>query len=424
MKEEAKKVVSSVENVPLKTSRARSIIVKILCVLGALFTWLYVMSNDSPNYDRTFNSVPVSIVGASDLENNTGMTIMSGQGHVVDVTVTGIKSDVVNLGVEDIVAYVDVSSLKKADKYGLNVKVDLPKGSATVTSVSPNNVTVSVDKTSSVSVRVVPKLTTYNLSMDYVLGTLVPENETITVSGPITVLDTIDRAEVSVGDLGQLTGTVTASGLISLCDSAGNKISNQFIKLSQESMKVTVPVYEYKDIPVSVSYKYGYYNEKNSTVTISPETIRIKGDVETLKSIDNYIIEVDEKKITDDRTITEAVSLPAGIENVNMIESVEVKIIHKNTKTRRVVLSNFKINNPNGIDCELVNETLTVEFRGPAEQLALLNDETVILVADAENILKTPGTVTVPVIVRIDFESISGNQVYELGEYRVELKVK
>ena len=131
MKEEAKKVVSSVENVPLKTSRARSIIVKILCVLGALFTWLYVMSNDSPNYDRTFNSVPVSIVGASDLENNTGMTIMSGQGHVVDVTVTGIKSDVVNLGVEDIVAYVDVSSLKKADKYGLNVKVDLPKGSAT-----------------------------------------------------------------------------------------------------------------------------------------------------------------------------------------------------------------------------------------------------------------------------------------------------
>ena len=424
MKEEAKKVVSSVENVPLKTSRARSIIVKILCVLGALFTWLYVMSNDSPNYDRTFNSVPVSIVGASDLENNTGMTIMSGQGHVVDVTVTGIKSDVVNLGVEDIVAYVDVSSLKKADKYGLNVKVDLPKGSATVTSVSPNNVTVSVDKTSSVSVRVVPKLTTYNLSMDYVLGTLVPENETITVSGPITVLDTIDRAEVSVGDLGQLTGTVTASGLISLCDSAGNKISNQFIKLSQESMKVTVPVYEYKDIPVSVSYKYGYYNEKNATVTISPETIRIKGDVETLKSIDNYIIEVDEKKITDDRTITEAVSLPAGIENVNMIESVEVKIIHKNTKTRRVVLSNFKINNPNGIDCELVNETLTVEFRGPAEQLALLNDETVILVADAENILKTPGTVTVPVIVRIDFESISGNQVYELGEYRVELKVK
>ena len=424
MKEDSKKVVSSVENVPLKTSRARSIIVKILCVLGALFTWLYVMSNDSPNYDRTFNSVPVSIVGASDLENNTGMTIMSGQGHVVDVTVTGIKSDVVNLGVEDIVAYVDVSSLKKADKYGLNVKVDLPKGSATVTSVSPNNVTVSVDKTSSVSVRVVPKLTTYNLSMDYVLGTLVPENETITVSGPITVLDTIDRAEVSVGDLGQLTGTVTASGLISLCDSAGNKISNQFIKLSQESMKVTVPVYEYKDIPVSVSYKYGYYNEKNSTVTISPETIRIKGDVETLKSIDNYIIEVDEKKITDDRTITEAVSLPAGIENVNMIESVEVKIIHKNTKTRRVVLSNFKINNPNGIDCELVNETLTVEFRGPAEQLALLNDETVILVADAENILKTPGTVTVPVIVRIDFESISGNQVYELGEYRVELKVK
>ena len=423
MKEDSKKVVSSVENVPLKTSRARSIIVKILCVLGALFTWLYVMSNDSPNYDRTFNSVPVSIVGASDLENNTGMTIMSGQGHVVDVTVTGIKSDVVSLSVEDILAYVDVSSLKKADKYGLNVKVDLPKGSATVTSVSPNNVTVSVDKTSSVSVRVVPKLTTYNLSMDYVLGTLVPENETITVSGPITVLDTIDRAEVSVGDLGQLTGTVTASGMINLCDASGNKVSSQFIKLSQDSMKVTVPVYEYKNIPVTVSYKYGYYNDRNVTVTTSPQTIRIKGDVETLKGIDDYIIEVDEKKITDDRNITEAVSLPAGIENVDMTESVEVKIIHKNTKTRRVVLSNFKVNNPNGIDCELVNETLTVEFRGLSEQLALLSDETVILVADAENILKSPGTVTVPVIVKINVESISGNQVYELGEYRVELKV-
>ena len=200
-------------------------------------------------------------------------------------------------------------------------------------------------------------------------------------------------------------------------------VSSQFIKLSQDSMKVTVPVYEYKNIPVTVSYKYGYYNDRNVTVTTSPQTIRIKGDVETLKGIDDYIIEVDEKKITDDRTITEAVSLPAGIENVDMTESVEVKIIHKNTKTRRVVLSNFKVNNPNGIDCELVNETLTVEFRGLSEQLALLSDETVILVADAENILKSPGTVTVPVIVKINVESISGNQVYELGEYRVELKV-
>lgn len=421
------RTVSSVGNTSVQTevkrNTAGNIIIKCLCLLGAFLIWLYVMSNDSPDYEMTFKSVTVSIVGATELENATGMSVVSGQGHMVDVTVYGIKRDVVNLEKSDISAYVDISEISNAGKYALDVHVDVPEG-ITVTSVSPDNVTVAVDKTSSIMVSVVPKLTTYNISLDYVLGNLVPEISEISVSGPITVLTNIDRAEVVVGDLGQLTGTVTASGIIQLVDASGNKITNQFIKIPQDSLKVTVPVYTYKDLPISVSFKNGIYNSSNVSVKITPEIIRVKGDVDALAAMNQYTVVIDEKNVSSDITVSEKINLPKGIENVDSIETVTIEIKHKNAETTKIVISDFYLKNTAGVDYEIVTKNLEILFKGRREYLNMLNTTNVIVTADLSSVTLNPGDIDyVPVSVVTVIDDVA-DPIQVIGTYKIQLRVK
>ncbi len=405
-----------------KKETVKRIAAKVLCVIGALLIWLYVMSNDSPDYEKTFNSVPVSIVGATELENSTGMSVVSGQGHLVDVTVTGRKSDVVKLTLDDISAYINIAEIKNPDKYTLDISVAVPSG-VTVTAVSPDNASVSVDKTSSVMLRVVPKLTSYTISSEYFMGSLIPEVSEISVSGPLTVLETLDRAEIVIGDLGNISGTVTANGMVQLVDTNGAVVNNQFIRVARESMNVTVPINMYKDIPVNVEYKHGFYNSNNVDISLDPSFIKVKGEVSLLSSLNSYNITVDEKKILKDTTITQSVSLPEGVENVGGVESISVGIKHKNTSTKTLIINTVNINNPSGVDCELITTSVAVNFRGAPDALMLLGEENVTVTADISTVVNATGVITVPVSVDVSIPESTAS-VYELGEYTVELRIK
>lgn len=406
-----------------KKETAKRIAAKVLCVFGALLIWLYVMSNDSPDYERVFNSVPVAIVGATELESNTGMSLVSGQGHLVDITVTGRKSDVVKLTLDDIVANINIADIKNPDKYTLDIDVSVPSG-ITITSVSPDNATVSVDKTSSITLRVVPKLTSYTISSEYIMGALVPEVDEISVSGPLTVLETLDRAEIVIGDLGNISGTVTANGMVQLVDRNGDVVTNRFIRVARDSMNVTVPINMYKDIPIKVEYKHGFYNSNNVDIKLNPSFIKVRGDVALLSGLDVYNITVDEKKIQKDTTITQSVTLPEGVENVNGVESVSVDIKHKNTTTKTISVNTININNPSNIECELITASVAVKFRGAPDALTRLEEENVTVTADISTVAtNVSGVITLPVDIDVSIPEVSSS-VYELGEYTVELRIK
>ena len=91
-----------------------------------------------------------------------------------------------------------------------------------------------------------------------------------------------------------------------------------------------MPVYAYKDLPISVSFKNGIYNSSNVSVKITPEIIRVKGDVDALADMNQYTVVIDEKNVSSDITVSEKINLPKGIENVDSIETVTIEIKHKN----------------------------------------------------------------------------------------------
>ena len=103
--------------------RVTDLVPRIVCVLIAVILWLYVMSNESPDYERTFSGVNVGIENTALLMSQSDLSVMSGMASYVDITVTGKRGDVVSYSLDDISASVDVSGvtegdiIKRSDKY-------------------------------------------------------------------------------------------------------------------------------------------------------------------------------------------------------------------------------------------------------------------------------------------------------------------
>ncbi len=402
-------------------NRKRDLTAKIMCILGAIFLWFYVVSSQTIIDEKRFASIPVELISTDVIENEYGMTVINGYDYTVDVTVSGVKNELNRLSAEDISAYVDLSQIDAAGEYTLDVRTSVP-GGITLKELSANYVNVYVDKRSSkpVEIRVNP---IYSIESDYSLGTPSATIQNVTVTGPEDVLDNIAYAQVTV-DVGKLTSSVTATGSIVLVGNDGTVISNPYVKLHTTDVAVKIPVYTEKEIPLSVGFKHGFYNEKNSEIKIEPESITVKGDPAELAKLNTVeVMTIDEKKMTGvTGTRVAVIDLPEGVENINRVESVVVTVTHINTSTRDIYVDNVEFKNPNELVYSTKQEGVNLTLRGSSGSLALVNEDNVTITADLSYYSKGTGKVTVPLTVSMP-SGLSGS-VYEIGEYSLEVEIK
>ncbi len=403
----------------VKSGKYEHIIAKVLCVLAAVVLWFYVVGTDSSTDETTISGVAIEVRGIELIQEVQGLSVISGYDCVVDVTVRGAKSSIKHLDVEDIKAYVEAVDITEAGEYALEVHTTLPSG-VTLAGQSANFINIYVDKRTTVSipVKVEPSFT---IESTYTLGTPEPSIEMVNVSGPAEELEKISSAVVSL-DLGRVTKTMTATGKLELVDESGARITNPYVKMQTSEVSVRIPVYTYKDIPLTVDYKYGYYNDSNVNIKITPASIRIKGDPDELEKIENRaVLQLDEKKITGDSTLSATIMLPDGIENVSQSRTAEVAITHKNTETRSIVVSNISVVNPNGLRYSLEADYITVQFRGPLSLVSLLNRNNVTATIDLGYLNNASGTVSVPVSISVT--SVLSGSVWEIGEYKMNVTI-
>ncbi len=403
----------------VKSGKYEHIIAKVLCVLAAVVLWFYVVGNDTATDETTVSGVAVAIRGLDRIEEELGLSVISGYDCVVDVTIRGAKSALKRLQIEDVSAYVDAGSITEAGEYTLEVHTSLPNG-VTLGGQSVNYISVYIDQRTTVSVpiKVEPSFT---IESTYTLGTPEPSIEMVNVSGPAEELEKIAGAVVSL-DLGRVTKTLTATGKIELVDANGSPITNPYVRMQTHEVSVRIPVYTYKDIPLTVDYKYGYYNDSNVTIKVTPASIRIKGEPDALEKIENLVVlQLDEKKITGDTTLSATIMLPEDIENVSSSRTAEVAITHKNTETRSIVVSNLTVVNPNSLRYTLESRSITVQFRGPRSLITLLNKNNVTATIDLGYLNNASGNVAVPVTISVT-DVLSGS-VYEIGEYMMDVTI-
>ncbi|MDD6095113.1 MAG: CdaR family protein [Clostridia bacterium] len=403
--------------------KRHNIIPKAACVLVAFIIWIYVMEVDSPDHQETFEDVPVTITGLSELDSKN-LSVFSGQDTVVDVTVKGQKSVIAKNSVNDITVTADVSGITEAGSYTLNLNFDVPSG-LTFTQSSVTELKLFIDRRTSVNLSLQTKLSSYQVPSGYELGEISCDTDTVTVTGAETVLRDISYALVDVNMADRnLTESFTTDGTVILCDSADNTIENRYIKLSQNTAKVTVPVYTFKEVTLRADCKYGYYNADNTEITVEPKTITVKGDksvVESLKEIS--VTTLNEKTLREDTKLSVDITLPDGVYPVSgQPTTADVNVKFKDLVRRSLTVKNITVKNAGNIKYEVMTNALAVDLIGEMEAIKGISADNVSLTVDLNGYESGSSPGMIYPNAEVTFTKVNG-VVYELGTYNVQVLI-
>ncbi len=404
--------------------RSFHIVPKIVCLLLAFIFWIYVMEVDSPDYEHVFEDVSVTVIGTTELENNRNLSVFSGYDTLVDVTVKGQKNFISKYTSEDISITVDVSKITEGGMYSFDMFVELPSGMNLVeTSVS--HVNMFIDKRTSENIPLEAYLKSYKISpTEFSLGNITCDTQTITVTGPETVIKEIDRGvvEVNMGDQ-HLVQSVTTDGSVVLKNQNGDNVESKYLKLSKSIVQVNIPVYSYKDIALRADFKYGYLNDSNSEVSVLPEYIRVKGEPTVLKNLDYIdVTTIDEKKIGGNTEFIVDISLP---DNVYAVEGqpsdATVNISLKGLIQKTFMVENIEVINSGSKNVEVLDKAVSVTVVGDKAAMKELSAKDIRLVIDFTNFKENIGIVYAVANVEIDIEN---GVAYELGVYSIQVQSK
>ncbi|MBO5648691.1 MAG: hypothetical protein J6S76_02115 [Clostridia bacterium] len=398
----------------------------VLCVCAAICIWFYVMSIDSPTSSQVYSSVSVSIQNNRDLSTDLPLTPISGNGSVIEVTLKGRKTVLNNLRAEDITAYVDVSGAKSSGKNVYPVVVEAPDGTV-IEDYYPKEITVYMDKRSVVNVPVEAYLSQYSIMTGYTVNLASPtlSVDTIQVWGPESELSKISCARLSISP-GIITNSFSGTGELVLLDGNGAEINDRYLTLSHREATAKFYVYTTKTVALNVAYKYGFFAENGTQVTVLPQTVVVRGTVEALNDLQSITVTtIDETKITEDGVHALDLNLPDGVTLVNpdASQAVSIRIRFTNAILSKVRVSTSDVqivNVPDGKTVEILDDMLTISARGIFGSIMNLRETDFEIVADASAAVNN-GDQYVSVSVAIK----QGNsaQLYPVGDYSLQIRV-
>lgn len=403
-----------------KRLRVTDLIPRILSVFVALVIWLYAMSSDSPDHQRTFSGVTIAVENAAVLSSEQNLSVINGYGSLADITVTGKKSDVNSYSLEDIVASVDVSGITGPGRHQLSVSVTTPDG-CMLQSVYPTSVEVYVDEILTKTIPVKVNITSVQYDQSITLGALTPDVTAVTISGPASVIEAAETAVVEL-DLGTVTTSLSARGELTVVTESGAPIDNPYLTISQSSVGVSVPVYVERDLPITVEMKYGYLHENNAEITVVPQKITVRADPKYLTDVETLTVAtLDETQLSDNTTRIVSITLPDGVENVSGAKTASISVKHKGTVKKSVSVSQIELKNPNDLAYTLIADSINITLRAPSAVAEELYAEDFTLVGEL-NYAGVRGIVQVPLTVEVPDEY--AGSVYALGEYTAMVNIE
>lgn len=373
----------------MRKSKLYSILLSVVIAFGL---YIYVVNNVSEEDDATFYNIPVVLEGENVL-NERNLMITDISTNTVSLNLFGSRSDLNKVSSGNIVVKVDLKGIQEpGEKIPLTYIPSYPTGVAqnafTIEGQSPVEIYVSVDTRRTREIPVQVKWTGTR-SEDYIYDTenYLLDNQNISIIGPAAVADQIHHAEVEV-DLTSRTESVSESFRYTLCDENGNPVDAEQITTSVEEVRLDAQIQRIKEVELVVDVIYaGGATEKNTTVKVSPEIIRVSGGEAVLAEIgDTYTLctlnLAEIEKSTNELKYT--ISLPEGVTNQTGVSEAQISVrFAADLKTKEFTIDNFQIVNvPEGLEAEIINANLVVKVRGPEAEISKLTEEDITAVID------------------------------------------
>ena len=390
-----------------KLSNSR-ILWMIISILASLTIWIYVTSGETEAFKTTFRNVQIEIVGEDTLRTSRGLILTDLNTSSVTVEVVGPRRMLAPLDSDDLVAVVDVSKLTRASyttlKYDIVYPSTVDERYISEEKKSPEyvnfNISLLTDKT-------IPVRGGFEgRSADgYTAETPVFEPSTITVTGPEAYLKDISYAWVTFGQNVIVDSSYSIETNFTLMNEDGDAVSTEYLTLSQDTIRATLPILQVKNVPLEVDVIEGAGASKaNTKISIEPNTVTLAGDSSILSGMNKIVLDtIDLTDFSSTLTETYPIAINNELRNVTGVTEAKVTLEVVGLETRSFRVSNLSyINSADGTNVEILTEGLDVQIRGTAEQLDLIKAESIRAVADLTDFKDSTGSYMPTVKIYVD----------------------
>jgi len=390
----------------MRKKRQFDILTLAFAFVISVLLWFYVIGVQDPVISETFYDVKINTVGADDLYENNGFTVMSTGNTTVNVRLSGKRSELIRVKAEDIYVEADLSQINAAGENSLQCTVTPPESSLTVDNRTELRLLVNVDvrETKNIPVKLVY---TADLEDNEIIGdniTLSPSS--IKITGAASELDTIVSATVEVGTV--ITDSFSADMEYYYADANGNAIETQFTSADADRVKVNLPVLVQKTVDLEVhKIEGGGLTKDNVIVEIQPKQITIAGEKSVMDGIDSITIkDLELEDLTKSVTTTEVIPLDEGLVNMSGVATATVKVSIENTSSKIMIIPATQVsvmNVPAGYTCELKEQDIQLSLWGGNSIVSAVKNSNVQLVADLQG-MTSSGSYTVE--LKISFQDL------------------
>lgn len=354
---------------------------KLLAVILALILWAGLIAQDPTlTREKTFSNVNVNIIGMENLKKD-GYVVVNDLNELLSAcqfTVAVPQQQYNTVDASTFNLRLDLGRIHSAGEQELRLQYTNNGTYGTVTSVSPETITVQVEEYTTRSRIPVSVNLSGNAPEGWYMSAPVADPALIAVSGPKSIVETISRAKVTVEpeQIIWVEGLSRFAAPFELFDRSGAPVDNKQIETSYEGVHVDSVLIEQNLYPLKeVSFvDLGLVQGTTATgyevtnVLYTPETISIAAPKSVLETIDKVFTssEIDVTKKSESFTSHIRILKPSEVnyistDTVNVEIEISPEITEQLYSQVNVELRNVPADMKTSVNFKSLDLTLTGE---------------------------------------------------------------
>lgn len=407
----------------MKKNMINKFTLKILSLIIAVLIWLLVRNVDDPIMVKSFYEIPVTIENASYLAENLEIPLLVDGKDTVKVRIKGARSVVSKLKKKDITAVADMTQIISKDTTPIMVPVEINCAGITESDITvrPRNIQVDIQKQKSVEKTIAVSTGDTQPDKDYEIGSLKANPEKVTISGPETIIDKIDKVVALIDVTGRKESNVEINSQLKIYDKNLDELSPKKLEylnlkeISDNTIKIQAQFWKVKqNVQIQAEYSgepmRGY---EVDSINLVPNTISIAGTDKALEKLEKEgntleipgkYIDVTGKTGDFEENIDLNELLPEDLKLVRDLNSsviATVKILPYNSRDYEVSVTQIEAKNKaENLDLVFQDEQITIRAKAKEQDLDSLDvgeiQAQIDLSGYGEGEYEIPVTITLP----------------------------
>ncbi len=377
-----------------------NLLLKLLAVMFAAILWLAVVNIDDPKTTRTFTTT-VTVENTDYLTEIGKYYEIVNNSNTVTFKVSGKRSYLERMSNVDFKAIADLEMIENFNRVPIEITPQRYNGFVTVASkinYLELNVEDLVSKPFMISVQ-----TEGNVMGKHAIGETSVSPTLLRVSGPASVVETVDKAVATVNVEG-MSQDITDSVIPVLYDKDGNEIDSKDLSFNIQNVMVAVRILDTKEVTLNFqttgTLQNGY---EYLGIEYRPQTVTVKGMPAVLNTVNSITIPQEVLDLTDavdniEKEVDITSYLPSGVTLYDSRQakiSVVVKIEKHEKRKFKMPTANITAGNLNSrYDVKYLADTVEVELEGLSSELDALEASSLTGSIDVSGMLEGEHTVS------------------------------